>query len=422
MFDKDKWQEIWLTITRNKMRSVLTAFGVFWGIFMLVLMSGSGKGLEDGITSGVKDFAHNTCYFFSMRTTEPYAGFAKGRNWSIRTSDIEVLKNRFPEIERISAIMFGGGNDNNTLRNSKYGSYMVKGLSPDYLYIEPQRMLYGRYINEVDIREKRKVCVIGERVYQEMFLPGENPLGKLLQINGIAYRVIGVNIPVTQVQIGGRSEESIILPFSTMQQSYNRGDKVDCIGLSVYNNFSITALEESMKNVIKKQNRISPSDLQAVGSMNVEKEFKMFTSLFGGINILVWIVGIGTLLAGAVGVSNIMLVTVRERTKEIGIRRALGAYPRSILVQIMTESLILTLLAGLLGLSMGVGLLCLVDMFMQSMGMSQSGGETFFAPPQISFVTAASATFVLVITGLLAGCLPAWRALQIKAIDAIREE
>lgn len=296
---------------------------------------------------------------------------------------------------------------------------MVKGLSPDYLFIEPQRMLYGRYINEVDIRERRKVCVIGEQVYQEMFMPEENPLGKLLQINGVAYRVVGVNIPVTKIQIGGRSEASIILPFSTMQQSYNRGDKMDCIALSVNEKFSVSVLEEEMKKAIKKHNRISPDDLQAVGSINVEKEFKMFSSLFGGINILIWIVGIGTLLAGAVGVSNIMLVTVRERTKEIGIRRALGAYPRSILMQIMSESLILTLLAGFAGLFMGVGLLYVIDILMQNMS---HGEQMFFASPQISFATAVSASFVLIVTGLLAGCLPAWRALQIKAIDAIREE
>lgn len=418
MFDKDKWQEIWLTIMRNKMRSLLTAFGVFWGIFMLVLMSGSGNGLEEGIISGVKDFPKNSCYFFSERTSEPYAGFAKGRNWSIHTSDMEILKERFPEIERISAIMFEW-NEKNTLRNNKYGAYMVKGLSPDYLFIEPQRMLYGRYINEVDIRERRKVCVIGEQVYQEMFMPEENPLGKLLQINGVAYRVVGVNIPVTKIQIGGRSEASIILPFSTMQQSYNRGDKMDCIALSVNEKFSVSVLEEEMKKAIKKHNRISPDDLQAVGSINVEKEFKMFSSLFGGINILIWIVGIGTLLAGAVGVSNIMLVTVRERTKEIGIRRALGAYPRSILVQIMSESLILTLLAGFAGLFMGVGLLYVINILMQNMS---HGEQMFFASPQISFATAVSASFVLIVTGLLAGCLPAWRALQIKAIDAIREE
>ena len=385
MFDKDRWQEIWLTITRNKIRSLLTAFGVFWGIFMLVLMSGSGNGLEEGIISGVKDFPKNSCYFFSERTSKAYAGFAKGRNWSIHTSDVEVLRGRFPEIERISAIMFEW-NEKNTLR----------------------------------IRERRKVCVIGEQVYQEMFMPGENPLGKLLQINGVAYRVVGVNIPVTKIQIGGRSEASIILPFSTMQQSYNRGDKIDCVALSVNEKFSVSALEEEMKNVVKKHNRISPDDLQAVGSINVEKEFKMFYSLFGGINILIWIVGIGTLLAGAVGVSNIMLVTVRERTKEIGIRRALGACPRSILMQIMSESLILTLLAGFFGLFMGVALLYVVDIFMQN--MLQSGEQIFFAPPQISFATAVSASIVLIVTGLLAGCLPAWRALQIKAIDAIREE
>jgi hypothetical protein len=418
MFDIDKWQEIWITITRNKMRSMLTAFGVFWGIFMLVIMSGAGWVLENGIMSGVKDFAHNSCYFFTNRTTVAYDGFRKGRWWSLHSSDMEVLKQSFPEIRLISPILFGTWSEKNTMRGDKYGTYSIKGLSPDYQYIEPQTMLYGRYINNVDILNTRKVCVIGKRVYEEMFQPGENPLGQLLQINGIAYSVVGVNIPVTQIQIGGRSEESIILPFSTMQQSYRRGDNIDCIALAAYDSTPVSEIEDVIKNVLKKQNHISPDDLQAVMSMNVEKEFTMFNNLFSGISWLIWIVGTGTLLAGIVGVSNIMLVTVKERTKEIGIRRALGARPRTIIIQIMGESLLLTSVAGFAGLAAGVGLLQLVDMMLQSVP-----SETmFFRSPQISFGTAMAATAVLLIAGMLAGMLPAWRALQIKAIDAIREE
>lgn len=234
MFDIDRWQEIWITITRNKMRSVLTAFGVFWGIFMLVVMSGAGYGLQNGVLAGVEGFAENSAYFFSNVTTEAYKGFRKGRYWNLRNNDMDMLAAQVPEIKYISPILFGGRSDNNTVRGDKYGTYYIKGLNPMYNFIEPQSMIYGRYLNEVDIRDKRKVCVIGKKVYDEMFQGTGNPLGHLLKINGIYYQVIGVNEPVTEINIGGNSNESIILPYTVMQQTYNRGDIVDCIALTLY--------------------------------------------------------------------------------------------------------------------------------------------------------------------------------------------
>lgn len=418
MFDIDRWQEIWITITRNKMRSVLTAFGVFWGIFMLVVMSGSGYGLQNGVMNGVDGFAENSAYFFSNITTEAYKGFRKGRWWNLRNNDMDMLVAQMPEIKYISPILFGGKRDNNTVRGDKYGSYYIKGLNPMYNSIEPQRMLYGRYLNEMDIRDKRKVCVIGKKVYEEMFLVGENPLGQLVKINGIYYQVVGVNEPVTTVNIGGDSKESVILPYTVMQQTYNRGDVIDCIALTMNDEVRVSDLEERVKGLIKVRHSISPTDPMAVQSMNVEKQFRMFQMLFLGISSLIWIVGLGTLLAGVVGVSNIMMVTVRERTKEIGIRRALGARPRTILTQIMSESLVLTALAGFFGLAFGVGILSVVDNVI-SAGMNE---DTFFRHPQIPFSMAVTAAVVLLMSGLLAGVIPAWRALQVKAIDAIREE
>ena len=278
-------------------------------------------------------------------------------------------------------------------------------------------MLYGRYLNDIDIRDRRKVCVIGKRVYEEMFVKGEDPLGHLLKVGGIYYQVIGVNEPVTQVNIGGDSKESIILPFTVMQQTYNRGNELDCIALTAVEEVRIGKLEEKIGGLLKARHSISPTDPMAVQSMNVEKQFRMFKMVFLGINILIWIVGLGTLLAGIVGVSNIMMVTVRERTREIGIRRALGAKPKSILMQIMYESLVLTALAGFWGLACGVGLLSLVDQV-----MSKVDSDTFFRHPQIPFSMAVVSAFILLISGLMAGVIPAWRALQVKAIDAIREE
>lgn len=418
MFDIDRWQEIWITITRNKMRSVLTAFGVFWGIFMLVVMSGAGFGLQNGVTAGVEGFAQNSAYFFTDLTSEPYKGFRKGRSWNMRNEDLNMLTANIPEIRFISPILFGGKGNNNTVRADKYGSYNIKGLNPMYNSIEPQDMVYGRYLNEVDVRDRRKVCVIGKKVYDEMFLAGENPLGQLLKINGIYYQVIGVNEPVTRVNVGGDAKESIILPFTVMQQTNNRGDVVDCIAITADDEVRIGDIEEKITTLLKARHSIAPTDPRAVQSMNIEKQFRMFNMLFIGIKALIWIVGLGTLLAGVVGVSNIMLVTVRERTKEIGIRRALGAKPTAILMQIMNESLVLTALAGFFGLAFGVGLLSIVDNLISA----NPSGDTFFQHPQIPFGTAIAATIVLLICGMLAGIIPAWRALQVKAIDAIREE
>lgn len=418
MFDIDRWQEIWITITRNKMRSVLTAFGVFWGIFMLVVMSGSGYGLEKGVQAGVEGFAENSAFFFNSITTEPYKGFRKGRHWNLRNEDMNMLAAQIPELVYVSPILFGGKQDNNTVRGDKYGSYYIKGLNPVYNFIEPQNILYGRYLNEMDVRDRRKVCVIGKKVYEEMFRVGEDPLGQLVKVNGIYYRVIGVNEPATEINIGGDAKETIILPFTVMQQAYNWGDVIHCIALTADEKVRVGDLEDRITGLLKAKHSISPTDPMAVQSLNVEKQFRMFKMLFLGIRSLIWIVGLGTLLAGVVGVSNIMMVTVRERTKEIGIRRALGAKPRAILLQIMNESLVLTSLAGFFGLAAGVGLLSVVDHVLSS-NISE---DTFFRHPQIPFSLAVVAALVLLLSGLLAGVIPAWRALQIKAIDAIREE
>lgn len=419
MFDLDRWQEIWITITRNKMRSILTAFGVFWGIFMLVVMSGAGFGLENGVNSEVEGFAQNSAYFFGDLTSEPYKGFRKGRSWHMRNEDMGILTANIPEIRYISPVLFGGKGDNNTAYGDKYGSYNIKGFNPMYNFIEPQEMVYGRYLNEVDINDRRKVCIIGKKVYDEMFQPGENPLGKLLKINGIYYQVIGVNEPTTQVNVGGNARESIILPYTVMQQTYNRGDALDCIAVTAEDQIRIGDLEEKITSLLKAKHSIAPTDQRAIQSVNVEKQFRMFNMLFLGIRSLIWIVGLGTLLAGVVGVSNIMLVTVRERTKEIGIRRALGAKPAAILVQIMNESLVLTAIAGFFGLALGVGLLSIVD---NAMTIAAGGEPTFFKHPQLPFNTAIMASVVLLISGMMAGIIPAWRALQIKAIDALRDE
>jgi putative ABC transport system permease protein len=272
----------------------------------------------------------------------------------------------------------------------------------------------------MDIRDRRKVCVIGEKVYEQMFEGNKNPLGEYLKISGVYYQVIGIVRPETRININGRAEESIFLPFTTMQQTYNMGNMVHFLAVTAKKGVPVSVVEEKVKNIIKLRHSIAPTDVQALNSVNIEKEFQQMNGLFIGIGILTWIVGIGTLMAGVIGVSNIMLVIVKERTKEIGVQRALGASPRTIITQIMLESVALTTVAGYTGLSLGVALLELVNQIIES--QPKTGNEVFFQHPEVSISVAVTALMVLILAGLFAGSIPAKRALQIKPIEALREE
>lgn len=423
MFDIDRWNEIWNALAKNKVRSLLTAFGVFWGIFMLIVMAGAGKGLQNGVSEGIAKFAANSAFFWSEQTSEPYKGFKRGRYWHMDAEDLQYLKDNIHEIEYITPKNFTGrfGNSSNVIRGNKNGSFNVKGDYPDYIKIDPSTVLKGRWINDLDIRDRRKVCVIGEKVFESMFDPKEDPLGQYLKISGVYYQVVGLIRAETRINVNGRTEETISLPFTTMLQTYNMGNQVHFLAITAKKGVPVTVVEDKVKEFIKKRHSIAPNDLQALNSVNIEKEFKQMSGLFLGIQILTWIVGIGTLMAGVIGVSNIMLVIIKERTKEIGVQRAIGATPRMIITQIMLESVALTTVAGYIGLSMGVGLLALVDRVLENSG-GQGGDHAFFAHPEVSLTVALSALGVLIIAGVFAGMIPASRAIQIKPIDALREE
>jgi putative ABC transport system permease protein len=415
MFDLDRWQEIWITITHNKSRSVLTAFGVFWGMLMLVLMVGAGNALEKGMSSQIEGFATNSCFFASERTTLPYKGFRKGRRWDMTNSDIPVIREKVKELQYISPVLFGGGTDKNVVRGEKNGSYQVKGCYPEYDLIEKSKMLYGRYVNDIDIAEKRKVCVVGERIYEVLFQKGEDPTGKQIRVNGIYFQVIGVARSTSGVSIGGQTAETVVLPFSTMQQAFNHGNIIHFLAATAKEGVPVKIIQNKILEVLKQQHQIAPDDKEAVFNMNIEEQFKMFNYLGLGIAALIWIVGLGTIFAGAIGVSNIMLVTVRERTREIGIRRALGATPNNIIGQILSESIVLTVLAGITGIVVGVGLL-------RATGIVLSQGDQFFKDPQISFGMAVASLLILLVIGTFAGYIPAQRAMMIKPVEAIGEE
>lgn len=419
MFDTDRWVEIWVTITRNKTRSLLTCFGVFWGILMLVILLGSGTGLKNAIFEGTDGFATNSVFFYTDRTSEAYKGFNKGRQWNMRNRDITSIKRDVKGIEAISPILWGDRSDKNIVYGQLTGTYNVKGVYPEYFKIEEQNLHYGRLLNDIDETERRKVCLIGSRVNETLF-HNADPCGKYIRVNGLYYQIAGVvKQKASGLNLGGRAEESIFLPFSTMQQTLNQGDILHFLCISAFANYDIQTVIKEVKSIMFAQNEIAPTDPQALGVVNIAAQFDTFNMLFTGIDMLVWLVGMGTLLAGIIGVSNIMMVTVKERTKEIGVRRALGAKPFNIISQIMSESLLLTAMAGLMGLSLGVFILDLINKVLSA---QPEGSDMPLKDPAVSIEVAIAATAVLLFCGLLAGLIPAWRAMQIKAIDAIREE
>ena len=421
MFDIDSITEIWQTIARNKTRSLLTASGVFWGIFILVILLACGNGFDNGIRSQVEGFATNSTFIIPMRTTEAYKGYQKDRNWQLEMSDIEAIKKKIKGVDKVSPIssQWTYNGENNVFYGIKGGNFSLKGVLPNYNEIDRCKILYGRFINETDITEARKVCVLGKKVYEDVIGTDKNPLGLMIKANGIYYQVVGVvEAYNSNVNVSGPMNETVVLPLTTMQIAYHTGDKFDFMVFTTARGYQTKELQESVKALLRERHDIAPTDDGAFMMFDFEQLFMVFEYLFLGIKILIWIVGIGTLLSGVVGVSNIMLVTIKERTREIGVRRALGAKPAVIIRQVMAESLLLTILAGIVGLVIGVIIMAVVAGFV---GNTPSE-DVMFLDPQIGFGAAIAATVIIVLSGLLAGVLPAMRAIQIKAIDAIREE
>lgn len=411
--DIDSCEEILITITRNKTRSLLTAFGVFWGIFMLVTLIGGGQGMQEAMNSEFEGFATNSAFLAAQKTSEAYKGFRKGRFWDLELADIERLREGVEEIDVITpSISYWG-------RTAIYGDKKydgnVKGLYPSYESIEHQEMGYGRFINDVDIQEARKVCVIGKRVYESLFRPGEDPCGKYIRIDGVYYGIIGMCASEGNISINGQSSESITLPYTTMQRAYNLGNRIHVVCFTVKPNIKVTDIQDKVESIVKAAHYIAPDDKQAVMMLNAEAMFSMVDNLMAGVRILIWMVGLGTLFAGAIGVSNIMMVTVKERTTEIGIRRAIGARPQDILQQILSESMVLTTIAGMAGISFGVLVLQVLEA-----ATNEPGNITTHY--QISFGLAIGTCLLLIALGVMAGLAPAYRAMAIKPIEAIRDE
>ncbi len=408
-FDLDTYREITDALMRNKRRSLLTGFGIFWGLFMLLFLIGGGHGVKSLLMRNFEGFASNSIVIAANETTKPYKGFKEGRNWNLQYTDIERLKVLVPELEVVTPELPEWGLS--ATRDEYNVSCHAKGVRADYAKVETPLMKFGRFLNEVDVQQKRKVCVIGERIWQSLFPNGDDPCGQFIRVGSVYYQVIGVDVSTSNINIGGNSAESVTLPITVMRDLLNSGEAVGMICAIGREGVNMGDLEDRIRQVIARQHYIDPTDKEAIMVLNMEVMFRIVDNLFRGVNFLIWLVGIGTLLAGAIGVSNIMLVVVRERTVEIGIRRAIGATPRDILSQIVLEGIALTIVAGSSGIVFSVLLLQLLEVIAQH--------KTVF---QIDFGTAMAALLLLGLLGLLAGIAPARRAMNIKPVDAMRDE
>ena len=415
--DLDTYREILDTLTRNKSRSLLTGFGVFWGVFMLVALIGGGQGLKEMLNKNFEGFAQNTAMVWAQPTSKAYKGFRKGRGWTMEYKDMGRLRDHVPELDVIAPVLFGAwGTSNTAYYGEQKTSPRIQGVTPDYARIVAPKMFYGRYINDMDMQQHRKVCVLGKKIYKDLFKEGGDPCGKSIRIDSTYYEVIGVDYNASgSMNFNGRAEEKVTLPLTLVQQIYNRGNEVDMIAVTGRKGVVMSDITPRIREAIARAHYIDPTDEQGVMVFNTEVLFQVLDNLFKGVNFLIWLVGLGTLLAGAIGVSNIMMVTVRERTTEIGIRRAIGATPRMILSQIISESILLTLVAGMSGILFGVLILQMLELANTEDGILQ-------AHFQVGFWTALAAALVVSLMGVLAGLAPAARAMSIKPVDAMRDE
>jgi len=417
MFDLDTWQEIVLTARRNKLRTAMTAAGVFWGMFMLMVMLGFGEGLEVGTRRTMGDFSTNAVYIWGQRTSMPYKGLQPGRNIDYDNDDYRAIVAEVDGIEHVAARNQLGGysNGNNVSHAAKTGNFSVMGDQPAYRHIQPMVFDTGRFVNALDLRDRRKVAVIGSQVYDVLFERGADPISDHIKINGVYFQVIGVFHSAMPGETGDRQASTIHIPMTTFQQVFNQGNRIGWFAITGTPDISGIALEQNVRQVLARRHAIHPEDRHAIGSNNSEKEFKKITNLFWGIRIFVWFVGIATLATGLVGVTNILLIVVRERTKEIGLRRALGATPASVISLVILEAVVLTSLAGYMGLVSGVGLLEVAAVVI-------GPDNEFLGQPKVDLSIAIMAALILVIGGALAGLLPAQRAVSIKTVDALRAD
>ncbi|MCM1504290.1 MAG: ABC transporter permease [Muribaculum sp.] len=407
VFDIDNWKEITATLARNKTRTFLTAFGIFWGTAMLALLWGGSQGMQRMLMMNFDGFSTNSCAVFPERTTIPYNGFKKGMRWSLTQTDIDNVRRNCPEIDSSTGMLNYGAT---IYYNDKNYSGSLQGVEPGYADINAPIMNAGRFINDVDERGVKKVCVVGSRIAGELFGSAEEALGKFVLIDNIYYKVIGVASQKAMASIGGRLDESVLIPLSTVRRTYNSGVRIDYFVYTTYPGIKPSSIKDRFFRTVRATHPIHPDDTAALEMWDVSEEFEQVESVFSGINILVLFVGLGSLLAGIIGVGNIMWIIVKERTQEIGIRRAIGAKPRDIIMQVLLESVVLTIVAGTAGICFAVLVLTVVSMATEE--------QSF----QLMFNHAVTILLLFLVLGTVAGIIPAFKAMNIKPIEALNDK
>lgn len=410
LFDRDTWQEVYDSLTKNKLRSILTMVGVWWGILLLIGLLGSARGLENSFNRAFGSFATNSVFIWGQSTGKPFKGFQEGRRVRLSLSDAKKIEEN---VEGIEFVVPRNRNQAFVVRNFLSGNFGVAGDYPLLDQVQKKKMMYGRFINQSDIDSNKKVVVISQRIYEQLFQKDEDAIGQYIQINSINFKVVGM-YKNGDVNMG--PSEDMHIPFTTFQQIYNQGNRIGWMMITGKPEYDIKQIEKDAKLILKNLNDIHPKDKRAFGSFNLGKAFAKVTGFLTGMQFLTWFVGLATLIAGVFAIGNILLITVKERTKEIGVRRALGATPFEIKRQIVVEAVFITLIAGLLGIISGGWILILIDK------LAGQGPDATLVNASVSIGVVFLSLIILVILGTLIGLIPAFKATSVKPIDALREE
>ena len=419
IFDYDTWQEIFSSIKKNKVRTIITIIGVLWGIFIYITLSGSSNGLDNGFDKEFENIAMNSMFIWTQQTSMPYKGFKTGRRPRLKISDAKVLYNNIPDIQYIAPRnargVFGGSPPATIVRKSKSGNYNIYGDFPEYTKIATKKIFKGgRFINRIDINLSRKVCVIGERTKRELFAEGEKVIGEYIKLDDVFFQIIGVH---KYIQGGGfETDGDIFIPFTTFKNIYNTGEKVGWFTIAAYDDSDVVNVEKQIKSTLKRIHNVNPLDERAISGFNLGEIFNKIKGFSKGMTLLSIIVGIATILAGVIGIGNILLISVKERTKELGVRRAIGATPSEVKTQIILESVFLTLVSGIFGIILG-------GLVLSSINIATKDIDSFpYTNPTVPISFILAALVIIISLGTLIGLIPAQRAVSIKPIDALREE
>ncbi len=414
IFDIENWKEIGATLARNKTRTFMTGFGIFWGVAMLALLMGGANGGEDLLKRNFAGFATNSGGMVPERTSMPYKGYQKGRSWQMDLADVDVLRESFPGLDAVIPT-FQKWNSNFKYGKNSYSGQLI-GAEANYTKMLVPKYYCGRFINEADVAGERRVAVIGKKVANQLF-PGEDePLGRMINVNGGAYSVIGVAGDASEVHLNGSLDESVVIPATTFQRANGYGDKIDFLMMVAKDDVNLSDIIPRMRSLFYRRHDIHPDDEGALWVINIAENFKQVDMLFTGVDLLALFIGLSTLLAGVIGIGNIMWVIVKERTQEIGIRRAIGAKPRDIIVQVLCEGAVLTVVSGLAGLFLAAVILGVMQ------HLNNPPDAVSAANFQMSFMSAIAILLTFVILGLLAGLIPSIKAMRIKPVEAINSK